>query len=123
MPVDVISVLPPPVWWVALTGADREVLARVPDTTGLSVGILLGCAYVLAVGLAFAILRPGQDHPTALRFAAVTHICAVLLVPGATILDRPLATQPVDWPVTGVVMTAVTLLLTLSFAWHRLRRS
>ena len=122
-PVDLVSSVPPPVWWVALTGAAREVLARVPDTTGLLVGLSLGCAYLLAVGVAFATLRPRQDHPTALRFAAVTHICALLLVPGAAILDRPLSTQPVDWPATGVVMTALTLLLTLSFVWHRLRRS
>ena len=122
-PVDLISALPTPVWAVVMIGCAREALARAANSTGLSVGIVLGSAYLLAVGLAFGISRPSRNDSAALRLAAVTHISALLLIPGATMLNRPLAVQPVDWPATGAVITGVTLLLTLSFAWHRLRRS
>ncbi len=118
---DWISLLPAPVWCVAITGGARMALARFDDVTGLSVGLALGAAYAAAVGSVAIFRRLDPDARAALRFASVTHMSAILLVPAAAMLDRPLSSQPVDWIVTGIVTSFVVLILGLSFALHRLR--
>lgn len=120
--VDWISLLPAPVWTVAMIGGARMALVWTENVTGLSVGIVLGLGYVGAVGIVALSGRFDRASRPALRFAAVNHISAILLVPAATVLDRPLAGQPVNWSVTAAVIGAVALVLGLSFAWHRFRR-
>ena len=120
--VDWVSLMPAPVWFVAVTGGAWMALARMDNVTGLMVGLVLGTAYSAGVGLIAVWGRSRSDPQAALRFGAMSHISAILLVPAATVLDRPLSGQPVDWLVTAVVLGSLAILLALSFAWHRYRR-
>ena len=120
-PAGLISVLPTPVWCVAMTGAARIALVRIDGAMGLSTGLALGAAYLVATALIAVLGRARANPRTALRFAAATQISAILLVPAATVLDRSIEGQPVDWLVSGVVISLVALIMALSFAWHRRR--
>ena len=119
--VDWISLLPAPVWLVAMTGGARAALAWIDGVTGVTVGLVLGAAYLAAAGSLALLGRFDRAPRAALRLASVTHISAILLVPAATVLDRPLSSQPIDWFVTTIVIGSVALILGLSFAWHRFR--
>ena len=120
-PIDWLSILPAPVLMIALVGGSRMVLTYSERLTGMPVGAILGAGYALAV---LAVSRSGRltsSPASALRLASVAHVSALLLIPAAAILDRPLATQAFDWRMTGVVLSSVVLLVALSFAWHRHR--
>ncbi len=71
--------------------------------------------------VAAIVTRGRVDAESALRFATLTHLSALCLIPAGAIADRPIASQPVDWTATAVVLPAVGILLGLSFAWHRWR--
>ncbi len=121
-PVDWLSMLPSPVWVIALVGGSRMALTYANSLTGVPVGVLLGAAYALAVlALSRSAWRASSSR-SALRLASVTHVSALLLIPAAAILDRPLAPQMIDWRVTATVLSSVVLLVALSFAWHRHRQ-
>lgn len=114
--------MPPPVSLVAATGAARLILAQTDGVTGAPVGLGLGLAYLAAVGAVTTLLRRTDSLTQTLRYASTTHISAVLLLPVATVLDRPVLAQPIDWPVTGAVLAGIAAVLAASFAWHRARR-
>lgn len=116
-----ISLLPAPVWLVTTTGGARAALTWIDGVTGVAVGLALGAAYSAAAGSLALWGRFDRAPQAALRFASATHISAILLVPAATVLDRPLSSQRVDWFVTAIVIGSVALILGLSFAWHRFR--
>ena len=120
--VDWISLLPAPLWLVATTGGARAALASIDGVTGVPVGLALGAAYSAAAGSLAIWGRFDRGPRAALRFASVTHISAILLVPAATVLDRPVSGQRVDWFVTAIVIGSVALILGMSFVWHRYRR-
>ncbi len=120
-PPDWLSVLPGPVLCAAMVGAGRLALARIDDSSGLATGLALGCAFAGASGLVAATGLLGRDAAGSLRFAAVTHLSALLVVPALAAPESPLAAQPVDWRVTALVLGAVGTVLLLSFAWHRAR--
>lgn len=118
---DWITVLPPPVWGVGMIAVGRLVLTGVDGLTGTAVGLGMGIAYVLLVGC-LAFLGWFDASPVgALRFAAISHLSALLLIPVAVALERPIEIQTVDWRVTALVAVFVGLLLGVSFVWHRSR--
>lgn len=116
-----VSLLPAPVWCVAIIGASRTGLAGTQELTGLAVGLALGAAYVCAVGVVAKICRETRNAAPAHRFASVSHLSAFLLVPAAAILDRPLAVHGVDSRTTAIVLCCVGAILAASFGWHRAR--
>ena len=119
-PADWISVAPTPIFCVAIVGAARLALVQIDGASGLAVGLVFGLAYGTSVaGLATwgGLTRRGLAP---LRFAAVSHFSALLLIPAAG-LDRPLDLQGVDWRVTGAVLAVVGSLVGASFFWHRHR--
>ena len=119
---DWITVLPAPVWGVGMIAVGRLVLTDVDGLTGSAVGLATGMAYVLLVGC-LALLGWFDASPAgALRFAAISHLSALLLIPVAVALERPIEMQSVDWRVTALVAAFVGLLLAASFVWHRSRR-
>ena len=120
-PIDFVSVLPPPIVWVAAIGLCRWLLANFDVGTGLSVGVAVGAAYLVAVGLLGVSGRVRLANGREFRFAACTHFSAFLLIPAAAVLGSPISSQPIDWMATSIVMASVLSLLGLSFGWHRLR--
>lgn len=119
-PADLISVAPTPIFCIGIVGAARLALVHIDGASGLTVGLGCGLAYgTLVAGLATwrGLTRRGL---TPLRFAAVSHFSALLLIPAAG-LDRPLDLQGVDWRVTGAVLAVVGSLVGASFFWHRHR--
>ncbi len=121
-PADWISVLPTPVSCVAATGAVRFALMHLDGVSGPVVGVPLGLSYGLVAALLSLRIGARPDSSGALRFSALTHGSALLLVPASATLDNPLATQPVDWLTTGLLLASVAALIAGSFAWHRLRQ-
>ena len=118
---DWIAVLPAPVWGVGMIAVGRLVLTDVDGLTGPAIGLAMGIAYVLLVS-SVALLRWFDASPAAaLRFAAISHLSALLLIPVAVALERPIEIQTVDWRVTALVGVFVGLLLAVSFIWHRSR--
>lgn len=118
---DWIAVFPAPVWGVGMIAVGRLVLTDVDGLTGPATGLAMGIAYVLLVG-SLALLGWFDAGPaSALRFAAISHLSALLLIPVAVALERPIEIQTVDWRVTALVGVFVGLLLAVSFIWHRSR--
>lgn len=119
-PPNWIAIAPTPIFCIGIVGATRLALVYIDGASGLAAGLLLGLAYgISAAALAtWAGLR--QRGPAPLRFAAVSHFSALLLIPAAG-LDRPLDIQGVDWRVTGIVLAAVGAFVGASFVWHRHR--
>ena len=119
-PADWISVAPTPVFCIGIVSAARLALVYLDGASGLAVGLLFGLAYgIFAAALAtWAGLTQRGLAP--LRFAAVSHFSALLLIPAAG-LDRPLDLQGVDWRATGVVLAVMGVLVGTSFLWHRHR--
>ena len=120
-PADWVSLLPAPVWCVAIVGASRTGLAETRELTGLTLGLGLGVAYACAVALVAALYRSRANAEAALRFASVTHLSAFLLIPAAAVLDRPLAVQAVDWRTSAIVLCCLGAIVAASFVWHRVR--
>lgn len=118
---DWITVLPAPVWGVGMIAVGRVVLTDVDGLTGTAVGLAMGVAYVLLVGFLALVGWFGSSPAGALRFAAISHLSALLLIPVAVALERPIEIQTVDWRVTALVAVFVGLLLAVSFVWHRSR--
>ena len=119
--VDLIAVLPAPVWGVGVIGAGRLTLTHVDGLTGASVGLALGAAYVLTVGCLTLSRWFDASPAVALRFAAISHVSALLLIPVAVALQRRIEIQAVDWRITVLVGGVVGLVLAVSFFWHRSR--
>ncbi len=118
---DWIAVAPTPISCVAWTGVSREALIRFDDLSGPIAGATAGLACVGVSALMARILRNRETIQPALRFSALTHLCALCLLPASTVLDRPIPAHRVDWRSTGIVLPSVLALAGLSFAWHRLR--
>lgn len=119
-PADWVSVAPTPILCIGIVGAARLALVYLDGASGLAAGLLIGLAYgISAAALATwdGLTRRGLAP---LRFAAVSHFSALLLIPAAG-LNRPLDLQGVDWRVTGAVLAAVGSLVGASFLWHRYR--
>ena len=116
---DWISVLPTPVWAVSMIGGSRLALAWLDGVTGLTVGLLLGAGYAGAFCAIAFVLRANRDASGALRFASAVQGSAIALFPAAMVLDRPLATQAVDWRASLLVAGLVAALLLASFGLHR----
>ena len=118
---DWTAVAPTPISCVAWTGVSREALIRFDDLSGPIAGATAGLACVGVSALMARILRNRETIQPALRFSALTHLCALCLLPASTVLDRPIPAHRVDWRSTGIVLPSVLALAGLSFAWHRLR--
>ena len=120
-PPDWISALPGPLVVVAMVWAARLALVQVDGAEGLHVGAAIGLAYGAICGALGATGLVGRSPPDALRFGAVVHLSALLMIPALAAPDQPLGEQPVDWPLTAAVTAAIAALVLLSFAWHRYR--
>ena len=118
---DWLAILPAPVWSVGMIAVGRLALTHVDGLTGVAVGLVMGTAYVLVVGSLALCGWFDKSSAAALRFAAISHLSALLLIPVAVALERPIEIQTVDWRVTALVAGFVGLLLAVSFFWHRSR--
>jgi len=95
---------------------NQKLLARIADSTGILVGLALGCAYLGTAGLLSMIRIPPSARTGIDRFSSGIHFASVML---AVALGLPLPTigsQAIDWTVTGIVLGAVTLLVGASFS-------
>lgn len=119
-PADWISVAPTPIFCIGIVGAARLALVHIDGASGLAAGLSLGVAYGILVAALATWTGLARRGLAPLRFAAVSHFSALLLIPAAG-LDRPLDLQGVDWRVTGVVLAVVGSLVGASFFWHRHR--
>ena len=119
--VDWVSLCPTAISCVAWTGAVRETLVRVDGVPGVLAGVAAG-ALCLGLSVLLARFNRGKSVENALRFSAMSHVSAVVLIPASAVLDRPIGAHPVNWPATGTVLPAVLALICLSFAWHRRRQ-
>ena len=117
-----IAVAPTPITCIGLTLLSRTVLVHWDGVDGAVVGLLLGTGYGLVAGALAWALRSRRNGPAALRFACLTHLSALMLVPASAVLDRPLDVQPVDWEKTALVLAGVGALVAGSYFWHRYRR-
>ena len=120
-PADWLTVLPTPLTIIGLTLGARAALVFWDGVNGMTAGLALGAAYGLSVALLALAVRKRRDGVAALRYSSLAHFSALLLVPSSTVLDSPLAAQPVQWERAALVLASVAALVTASFFWHRYR--
>lgn len=118
---DWLTVLPTPLTIIGLTLGARTALVFWDGVNGMTAGLALGAAYGLSVALVALAVRRRRDGVAALRYSALAHFSALLLVPSSAVLDSPIAAQPVQWERAALVLASVAALVTVSFFWHRYR--
>ncbi len=121
-PADWGLLLPGAVVCLALVNLCHFVLTRVDGGTGMDIGLAVGSAWVLAVGLIQRVRVLRTDPRPSIRFVTVAHFVALASVPALALPETASGTLTFDWIATGGVLGAVVLLVGASVVWHQLRR-
>lgn len=123
-----VALVPPPVFlycaggfcWLAL----RQTNALEGWLVGLQVGLISLGVVLSASWLLRSLLSQRASAGKVLSFAAAANLSAVLLVPFQQEADKSsLLAQFVDWNSTLLALAATLGLISVSFLYHRLRRS